>query len=301
MRRVIVGVLGALAVSFPQPGHSNDCGYYGGYSSGYSYSSYYPSYPTVEYRDRVVYRDVYRDVYQPVAVPVPYTVQVPTYSYAYNAGAYAPIPTVAAQPAVGIQQTGYSAGMTGAVVAPQVVAAQSGVAQTVTQGIQSAQVQQVQQGVATAPQTMEFSDALVDKLIQRIEQRLQSRTGAAVPQQTAPAQPSGSIESIPPARIPGSTSQVTPQGGDLSTRVASILSTNRTDPSKSCIECHKGPDARGGIMIFTENGQLNPTVDREAVFEAADTGKMPPGANKNIQLALTDEDVAVLEQWKNAR
>lgn len=195
---------------------------------------YYP--PEVVYRDRVEYRDNY----VPVLQPVPFTVAVPVVSYLFNGSSYAPV--FNGQPAM--QNPGLQV-----------------------------QTQQTSTQTQATAQSSQLSDAFVDMLIERIEQRL------ALRQQRQQGGP-------PPLR------RGRAQGGDggLAARATAILATN-------CAACHTGPQARGGQVIFSSPGILNASGDRKRWVDAADEGRMPPAARQNPQAAVSDGDVDILQRW----
>lgn len=60
-----------------------------------------------------------------------------------------------------------------------------------------------------------------------------------------------------------------------------------------CAQCHTGAAAKGSLAIFTEPGKLNPAVDRFVLWEAADSGQMPPAPAKEIP----DDEARVLREW----
>jgi hypothetical protein len=130
--------------------------------------------------------------------------------------------------------------------------------------------------VATAPavaanQTVSLSEAQLDTIIDRIEKRLQARG-----QQPAT---NGNVGSPPPPPVPSSTSSV-----------HEIL-------NKNCASCHTGSTAKKGVKIFDDKAVLSQTANRAAIWDAADAGRMPPDAQKDVRHALPDSEVAVLRAW----
>jgi hypothetical protein len=209
-------------------------------------SNCYPTYsaPTY-YEPTYVYRDVVREV--PVAYPVPFTVAVPVVSYLYNGGGYGYAPVYQAQPAPGM-------------------------------GTVSNMPQPPQQVQSADP--TQLTDAQVDNLLTRIEQRLAARqkngtngTNGTNGKVTTPP---------PPTAVPSD--------------VYTILTLKRGNDQKSCADCHTGSGAKGSMKIFLEPSKLNPDVDWTAIWDAADTGTMPPETKKNRNAALSDQEVNVLRQ-----
>lgn len=82
--------------------------------------------------------------------------------------------------------------------------------------------------------------------------------------------------------------------GSLHDRAMTIL---RTD----CASCHTGSKSKGGMVMFSDDGAWNPSADKVKIFKAADTGRMPPDAQKDVELALPDDKVDVLKEWSGQR
>lgn len=206
--------------------------------------------PVVEYVDRIL----------PVAVPVPFTVAVPVVSYLYNGG-YAPgyTPIYQALPAAAGAQ----------VVVPQ-----------------QPQMQPQAQAAPTrdtAPRTsalMNISDAELDYLINRIEQRLNARAGNT-PQATSPPPP-----------VPQATRSAPGAGSDAD--VVRVLSTPLGNSHKACVDCHTGAGSKGSVVIFNSPGVLNPSANWSQIWDAADAGRMPKEAQTNKQAVVSDADCEVL-------
>lgn len=205
--------------------------------SCFSYSSSSYCYPT--YQPTYIYRDVIREV--PVAYPVPFTVAVPVVSYLYNGGGYTYAPVYQAQPAAGM-----------------------GTVSTTPQ----APTQQGTNG------ELQFTDAQVDNLINRIEQRLAAKA------KNGTNGTNGHAKSTPPTAVPSD--------------VYTILTLKRGTAQKSCMDCHTGSTAKGGQKIFLEPGKLNPDADWTTIWDVTDEGRMPPEAQKNRNAALSDQEVQVL-------
>jgi hypothetical protein len=129
-----------------------------------------------------------------------------------------------------------------------------------------------------APQQPGLTDAQVDQLINRIQQRLQ-----ATPQ-NQPQQPAA-----PPVVMP-------PQ-----TRAPAASSGAYGVLQQRCAACHSGTQAKGGTAFFGNDGQpvqlAGGTRARAALL--ADVGKMPPSANGDLKSphAVPDNEIAVLKQW----
>jgi mono/diheme cytochrome c family protein len=123
---------------------------------------------------------------------------------------------------------------------------------------------------ATAP-AAEFSDALIDRLIQRIEERLKIKSAPAT---------------LPPPVKTAAT--------DVSSRAEAVLATN-------CAGCHRQGSTKGGPTIFLADGSINPSVDRRLVLKVADEGTMPPAARTDKSKAVSDDDVKALEAWAVGR
>ena len=194
------------------------------------------SYCYPTYEPTYIYRDVIREV--PVAYPVPFTVAVPVVSYLYNGGGYSYSPVYQAQPTVGM----------GTVSPAQ----------------------------ASAGDASQFTDAQVDNLITRIEQRL------AVKQKNGNGNGNyGKSPTTPPPPV-------------VSSDVYTILTLKRGLDQKACIDCHSGSASKGNMKIFLEPNKLNPDVDWTALWDATDEGRMPPETKKNRNAALSDQEVHVL-------
>lgn len=125
----------------------------------------------------------------------------------------------------------------------------------------------------------EWSDAQLDSLIDKLEKRLAARQVAAGNQQ---------------ASVPNTVSSAPPPVPSHNGSVDLVLKTN-------CSSCHSGAAAKGKMMMFDGQGNLNSNVNKQAIWDAADTGRMPPAAQKDVRLALTDGDVAVLRSWMLSR
>jgi hypothetical protein len=221
------------------------------YRGGYSYPSY--SYPV--YVDRPVY---YKETeYVPVAAPVPFTVAVPVVSYLYNGSTFSP--AYLGQPAY------QSAG-----IAAYPPTATGGLTSALSQLSGASQLTAQQQGAAsaTAVYGAELSDAVIDRIILRIEQRLAQRQAAL--QQGPP----------PPVR--------------QSPYAALTILSNR------CARCHTGATAQRGVVIFSSPGVPNPNVNRAAVVEAVEDGRMPLGDDRRPR-PLPHEEVEALRQWRGGR
>jgi hypothetical protein len=205
-------------------------------------SSCAPSYCAPTYVEPTyIYRDVIREV--PVAYPVPFTVAVPVVSYLYNGGGYSYAPVFQAQPAAGMG--------------------------TVSQAVPAPQ--------ATGGDPTQLSDAQIDNLITRIEQRLAAKQKNG--NGNGNSNGNGKASSPPPA---------------VASDVYTILTLKRGNDQKSCMDCHTGSTAKGSVRIFLEPGKLNPNLDWAAVWDATDEGRMPPETKKNRNAALSDQEVQVL-------
>ena len=190
------------------------------------------SYATPVVHQAVVHQAVVHETVIPVAVAQPFVVAVPGVSYLYGGAT------------VGLQQA-----------QPQQPSVQPNATQVPR---------------ARASDSSELSDAALDKLIERLEKRLQQRQNDVQPRDSGP----------PPVKTTSTT------GSALS-----ILTTH-------CAACHTGNSAKGGVAIFSSPGVLNVRVDRNKVWEAADQGRMPPAAQKDVNAALLDAEVDVLDRWR---
>jgi hypothetical protein len=255
----------AAVVWIPSP---SDVHAGGGRCGSYGYSNCYtPTYyqqPEYIYVDRVV----------PVAYPVPFTVAVPVVSYLYNGGYGIPgySPVYAAQPAT---------------AAP-------------AYGVQQPQMQQPTapangngnygngNGAPKTSALLQLTDAELDLLIGMIEKRLAARNGNAGSPPTAPKPTS------PPPPVPQA-----PQAPKSYTDadVLRVLSTKLGATQKSCMDCHVGASAKGGVKIFESPGVLNPGANWSKIWDSADGGRMPKEAQTNKAALLSDADCDVL-RWK---
>lgn len=249
MKQIMISVLVALVcVLGLSPGEVDA----GGRTSCYSYPGSCYSYPTQSYEPTYYYRDVIREV--PVAYPVPFTVAVPVVSYLYNGGGYSYSPVYQAQPASGMGTVSYNGGQP-----PQQ---------------QPPPAQPPPQAGASDPS--QFTDAQIDSLIARIEQRLDARrNGDKAPPPAAAPPPTATLDAL------------------------SILTLKRGNSQKSCMDCHTGAAAKGKMVIFTAPGQLNPKANWVAIWDATDAGRMPPEAKSNRNALLSDQEVNILEAKKN--
>ena len=66
----------------------------------------------------------------------------------------------------------------------------------------------------------------------------------------------------------------------------------------NCASCHTAPKVQGSVTLFVEDGALRPSVSREKIWDATDKGRMPKAAQKDVNAALTDAEVDVLDKWR---
>jgi mono/diheme cytochrome c family protein len=134
---------------------------------------------------------------------------------------------------------------------------------------------------AQAPQSLELSDAAIDKLIDRIEKRLQQRQ---------PVQPVQPIQQpiVQPSPPPVKTSMSV---DEINTRAVVALRT-------SCAACHGGQTVKGGVRIFTPEGQLAANLNRSRIVNAIESGEMPKLTDPRFSVPdITDYDLAILRAW----
>lgn len=188
----------------------------------------------------------------PIAYPVPFSVAVPVVSYLYNGGGnYAPV---------------YQA-------------------QTMNPmpGVQTQQPQQQQSFSAT--------DAQLEALAMRIEERIMAKLEARLSGQPvqAQAQQQQNYSSPPPAvpdDIVAELHREYPQA---------------TGKAKSCADCHTGRNAAGGVMIFNTDGSLNEQAPWAQIFDAVDKFRMPPGAKSDKSKGVPDQVLSVFEAKAKAK
>lgn len=65
--------------------------------------------------------------------------------------------------------------------------------------------------------------------------------------------------------------------------------------SAKCATCHTGPDSKGRVQIFLAPGQPNRDVDRFALWDAAESGRMPKGKEP-----VPDDEARLLREWLKA-
>lgn len=218
--------------------------------------TYYYSQPEYIYVDRII----------PVAYPVPFTVAVPVVSYLWNGGYGVPgySPVYGAQPANG---------------APTVQVPQQQPAPMPQNGTNG-------NGAPRTPALLQLTDAELDYLIGRIEERLTARAKNGNGQQQPTTPP-------PPVPQEKGSRPIIYSDND----VVRVLSTKVGKDSKSCMDCHAGTSHKGGMKIFNSPGVLNQGVNWSKIWDAADSGRMPKEAQTNKAAVLSDADCEVL-RWK---
>jgi len=232
-----------------------------------SYGCYQPTYyPQKEY--------IYVDREIPVAYPVPFTVAVPVVSYLWNGGYGIPgySPVFQAQPATGMGQ----------VAVPQQMPANGNGNGNGNGAAQST-------GAPRTSALLQLTDAELDYLIGRIEQRLAARAGGNN------GGNNGGAKTAPPP-VPQDNTQ--PKAGNYSDAdVVRVLSTKLGATQKSCMDCHAGSSAKGGMKIFDSPGVLNQKANWAKIWDAADAGRMPKEAQSNKNALVSDADCEIL-RWK---
>lgn len=213
-------------------------GCYASYNStgSYSYSDY--SYP--QYVDRIV----------PVAYPVPFQIAVPVVSYLQNS-TYAP--TYAAQPAAAYGQPQYAQAQ------PQY------------------QQQPPSQPQARAVPPGAFTDEMIDALVDRILQRLDARASKSAP----PVQPE--VKEPPP---------VVPKEKAVDGGPFDAVSRLR----ESCASCHSGTKAKGGVQIFLADAKFNQRISKQKLYDAIYKCRMPKDATGKVddEALWSDDDTHAL-------
>jgi hypothetical protein len=127
--------------------------------------------------------------------------------------------------------------------------------------------------VAKAP-PKDWSDEQLDRLLDKLEARMAARSNVG----------NGAPKSLPP--------RATSPTDDNA--VVGILSRKLGNAQKACVDCHTGAGAKGGVRIFDAPGVVNPNVDWFKVWDAADSGRMPPEVKSNVNAALGDEECNIL-------
>lgn len=57
-----------------------------------------------------------------------------------------------------------------------------------------------------------------------------------------------------------------------------------------CASCHTGPNGKGGVSLFNENGQYAANIDWSTIWYVTKQNRMPLGADKDPSKRLTTEE-----------
>ncbi len=64
-----------------------------------------------------------------------------------------------------------------------------------------------------------------------------------------------------------------------------------------CAACHTAGSAKGGVTIFSEPGKLNLSVNKLALWDAAEKQEMPPGDKPKVH----PDDLKILREWARGK